>query len=60
MIHLMSQVWFESGTCTACDGSSGDITGQDSEVKSLIGHTKHKIQNTNYDIFGQDSKVNQI
>ena len=26
------QVWFESGICTACDGSAGDITGQDSEV----------------------------
>ena len=34
--HFLSkQVWFESGACTACDGSSGDITGQDCEVNRL-------------------------
>jgi len=30
----VKKVWFESGACTACDGSSGDpITVQDSEVR---------------------------
>lgn len=33
----VKKVWFESGICTACDGSAGDITGQDSEVR--VGNT---------------------